>query len=94
MRFEYLTPSYIHQIFINDDNELPEFPTIIQENIRSTQVCYPNAVYRLWTLSELDDFIQENFDRDVLWAFRLLVPFAYKSDLARLCLIYIWRTVC
>lgn len=90
MNFKYLTPPYIHQIFINDDDELPEFPTIIQENIRSTQVCYPNAVYRLWTLSELDDFIQENFDGDVLWAFRLLVPFAYKSDLARLCLIYIY----
>lgn len=85
-----IAPEYIHQIFINEDDAIPEFPLAIQENIRSVKVWYPEAKYKLWTRSELEQFIREDFDSDVLMAFQTLRPFAYKADLARYCLLYIF----
>ena len=36
-----------------------------------------------------EEFIKNNFDEDVLKAYKTLVPGAYKADLLRVCLIYI-----
>lgn len=88
MKTNILSPKYIHQIFISESNEEPSFPISIEENIRSLKVFYPQANYKLWNLSEIDQFIKENFSPDVLESFRLLKPYAYKADLARLCLLY------
>ena len=85
-----VSPKYIHQIFINEDDTLPKFPLVIRENIRSVKVCYPKARYKLWGITELEAFIEENFDADVLECFKLLKPYAYKADLARYCLVYIY----
>lgn len=42
-----VSPEYIHQIFINEDDTIPNFPLFIQENIRSDQIWYPEAKYKL-----------------------------------------------
>ncbi len=83
-------PHYIHQIFINEDDTIPDFPLFIQENIRSVKVWYPEAKYQLWNRLELEAFIGQNFAPEVLKAFQMLKPFAYKADLARYCLLYIF----
>jgi mannosyltransferase OCH1-like enzyme len=36
-----------------------------------------------------EEFIKNNFDEDVLKAYKTLIPGAYKADLLRVCLIYI-----
>lgn len=38
-------------------------------------------------------FLKENFDEDILHAFELLVPGAFKADLLRVCLLYIYGGV-
>jgi Glycosyltransferase sugar-binding region containing DXD motif len=79
----------IHQILINDTFHLPaELPAVVQQNAESFRTLYPNAQYRLWGGAELRDMIAENFKPSVVDAFDLLKPFAYKCDLARLCLLY------
>lgn len=44
---------------------------------------------RLWKEPEIDELLNECFTADVRWAFRLLAPFSYKSDLARYCILYV-----
>ena len=39
---------------------------------------------------EIEDFLVKHFDREVLQLFRGLVPYAYQSDLARYCLLYVY----
>ena len=39
------------------------------------------------------DFIIQHFDDDVLNAFDSLIPGAYKADLWRYCVLYIWRCI-
>ncbi|MGH7115536.1 MAG: glycosyltransferase [Stellaceae bacterium] len=81
----------IHQILINETYSIPaNLPAIIEENAASLRAVYPDAQYRLWSGKELRDAIAESFEPAVLHAFDRLRPFAYKSDLARLCLLYLY----
>ena len=81
----------IHQIFINDSNKLPEefpkFHNICYEKIKKI---YPNEEYHLYSGEELEIIIKNNFHNDVFIAYKKLRPYAYKADLARLCLLYLY----
>ncbi|HTV45597.1 MAG TPA: glycosyltransferase [Stellaceae bacterium] len=81
----------IHQVLINDTDSIPaNLPPIIEENAASLRAVYPDAQYRLWSGNELREVIAENFEPAVLQTFDRLRPFAYKCDLARLCLLYLY----
>lgn len=45
--------------------------------------------YRFITDEKAKVFLKENFDEEVLHAFEVLIPGAYKADLLRACLLYI-----
>ena len=45
--------------------------------------------YNFVTDEDGEKFLEENFHKDVLHAFRVLIPGAYKADLLRACLLYI-----
>ena len=45
--------------------------------------------YNFVTDEEGEKFLEENFHKDVLHAFKVLIPGAYKADLLRACLLYI-----
>lgn len=85
-----LNIDYIHQIFINSDNLMIKFPSAIEENIRLLKEYYPTATYKLWTVNEIETLMTMHFSTDVLESFHLLTPFAYKADLARLCILYVY----
>ncbi|ACI50448.1 hypothetical protein Gdia_0657 [Gluconacetobacter diazotrophicus PA1 5] len=88
---EFHSISYLHQVLIVDGLGLPEkIPLAVQKNIDAARKIYPEAEYILWSGESLRDFIRSNFDGEVLAAFDLLVPYAYKCDLARFCLMYIY----
>lgn len=89
MQKSLVSPKYIHQIMINNEDSI-HIPPIIGENIRSIQNCYPDATYKLWNHQELLELIRDNFDTEVVSAFNTLKPFAYKADLGRLCLAYVF----
>nr|WP_284700926.1 glycosyltransferase [Robbsia betulipollinis] len=49
---------------------------------------YPTARQTLWSGDAVRTLIARDFDRDVLQAFDTLKPYAYKSDLGRLCILF------
>jgi len=45
--------------------------------------------YNFVTDKQGEEFLKEHFEKDVLHAFRVLIPGAFKADLLRACLLYI-----
>lgn len=49
---------------------------------------HPDFYYQLFFLDTAREFIRENFESKVLVAFDSIIPFAFKSDLWRYCMLY------
>jgi mannosyltransferase OCH1-like enzyme len=81
----------IHQILVNDQNKLPnKIPEFHSLCINQIKKLYPNEEYQLYSGEELEEIIKLNFDNDVYKSYQKLRPYAYKSDLGRLCLLYLY----
>ena len=76
----------IVQIFISDDNGDP--PEVLQGPIASVQQSFSEYAYTLYNGERLRAFIDQHFDKEVVAAYDKLVPYAYKADLGRYCLLY------
>ncbi len=77
----------VFQILINekDSTELPpRVANISQQLINS----FPAGEYSLWTNKLIENFLRDQFHSEVLDAYQSLIPYAYKSDLARYCLLF------
>ena len=82
--------SLIHQIFINEDMNLPEkMPEIMEYNSESLKFHFPDASYKMWNGEEIREFIASRFSKEVVDAYDLLRPYSYKCDLARYCVLKI-----
>ena len=57
--------------------------------MQSVKDCFSDAAHQLVQRPEIESFLTQHFDRSVLELFRGLVPYAYQSDLARYCLLYV-----
>lgn len=66
-----------------------ELPTKMKENVDLLKQQNPEFTYYLYDDTMCRDFIQEHFDKEILWAFDKLKPGAYKADLWRYCILYI-----
>ncbi|WP_320667825.1 glycosyltransferase [Prochlorococcus sp. MIT 1307] len=76
----------ISQIFLTDLSiDLPIFLSDASNSIKNKFKDYEHKVYNN---EELRFFIKSNFDSEVLWAYDVLKPYSYKSDLGRFCLLY------
>ncbi|THD48092.1 MAG: hypothetical protein E7774_03650 [Bradyrhizobium sp.] len=85
------TVAHVHQIFIADESAPPSSPPPpIAENIEAARRQYPEAEYRLWDRAALRATIAQHFEPAAFDAFETLRPYAYKADLARYCLLYIY----
>lgn len=80
--------SYITQIFISDNDE-QELSEILSYSTGTIKKLYPECEYTLYNNSMLRNFISEHFDKEVLWTYDSLIPYAAKSDLGRFCVSYI-----
>ena len=58
--------------------------------MQSVKNCFSDSTHQLMQQPEIESGIVRHFDRGVLDLFRGLVPYAYKSDLARYCLLFIY----
>ena len=76
----------IVQIFISDDNGDP--PEMLKGPIASVQQSFSEYAYTLYNGEGLRTFIDQHFDKEVVAAYDKLVPYAYKADLGRYCLLY------
>ncbi len=77
--------SRVHQVLLSH-GEIDVQPTEYTEKIREIFT----GEYTLWTFETLKPFLIENFDSSVFQAFEKLKPLAFKADLARYCVVYIY----
>tara|TARA_E500000331_G_C17116786_1_gene652091 strand:+ start:98 stop:835 length:738 start_codon:yes stop_codon:yes gene_type:complete len=77
----------ISQIYLSEEDK--ELPYKLKEASKSIKIKYPDCKYKLYNAKSLREFISNNFDKEVLYAYEILKPFAYKADLGRYCLLYI-----
>lgn len=76
-----------HSIYLTG-GDFRELPEKISANLASFKSCYSDFEHQLYTDDSLREFIRENYEPDVLWAYDELIPLAYKADLGRYCLLY------
>lgn len=84
-------PQRLFQVLITD--QAPEALTVtdaFKRNIESLKSTYPDAEYRCYGNDELLDFLAEKFPETVLQTYRALAPYAFKADLARYCLLFVY----
>ena len=67
-----------------------DLPARVAENIQSFKRAYPDMEHRLFDNDQIRSLIADKFDHEVLKAYDALRPFAFKSDLARLCLLSVF----
>lgn len=77
----------IHQIYISDSSNL-ELPEYIQTQVDKVKQLYSDYEYILWDNTSIREFIISNFSQEILSVYDDLKPYAFKSDLARYCILY------
>jgi hypothetical protein len=66
-----------------------DLPPEMKETVELLKEQNPEFTHYLYDDEMCEQFIKENFDDDILYSFKKLKPGAYKSDLWRLCILYI-----
>lgn len=75
----------ISQIYLSDEsNELSPF---LQHATGTVKAAFPSDRHTIYSKETLRQFIADNYDPDVLWAYDCLKPYSYKADLGRFCLL-------
>ncbi|AFW00284.1 hypothetical protein BAR24_05485 [Gluconobacter oxydans] len=75
---------------IVDGGDIPDkIPELFHINASEIQDLHEGIPYKMWGGNTVRDLIKNNFDKAVLDSYDTLVPYAYKCDLARLCVLYV-----
>ena len=67
-----------------------ELPELLQKNISLLKEQNPEFTFYLFDDNDCREFIQQYFDHSIMDAFDRLIPGAYKADLFRYCILYIY----
>ncbi|MDV4145548.1 glycosyltransferase family 32 protein [Shimia sp. FJ5] len=79
----------VFQILISDKPVTEDrFSPDLKRNIASLKATYPEADYVRYGDEELLQFLADEYPKEVLEAYTALTAFAFKADLARLCLLH------
>jgi hypothetical protein len=76
----------ISQIFLTDGNS-DQLPAFIRLAVATVKKAFRNHEHVMYDKHSLRNFIESNYDAEVLRAYDSLVPYAYKADLGRLCIL-------
>ena len=76
----------ISQIFLSDDKDA-ELSLFLKLTTGTVQAAFPEANHTIYTNEALRQFIVDNYDSAVVWAYDSLIPYSYKADLGRFCLL-------
>mgnify|MGYP002654948647 CR=1 FL=1 len=76
----------ISQIFLSDAEDQTLSP-FLRHATGTVQAAFPNEEHTIYNKKTLRQFIADNYDCDVLWAYDSLCPYSYKADLGRFCLL-------
>lgn len=63
-------------------------PPAIARNIASFREHHPTLPHVLYDQDAIRTFLRTQMEPDVAWAYEELLPYAYRADLARLCLLH------
>lgn len=77
---------HISQIFISDS--CASMGPQLEEAASAIKGLFKDCIYTLYGAEEIYELISKKFSHDVLRAYESLVPYAYKADLARYCILY------
>ena len=66
----------------------PVLSPAIERNIASLREHHPGLPHRLFDQEAIRAFLRTHMEPDVCWAYEQLLPYAYRADLARLCLLH------
>lgn len=61
---------------------------MLKRAVASVRAAFPEAQHTIYNKETLRQFMVENFDAEVVWAYDKIIPYTYKTDLARYCLLY------
>jgi mannosyltransferase OCH1-like enzyme len=78
----------IHQIFISD-NDSP-IRSQLKTNVEKIRSLYPEYDYNLYNDRMIQEILKNNFNHKTFQAYMDLKPYAFKADLARMCLLYLY----
>ena len=78
----------ISQIFLSDNQDAQLSP-FLEMTTGTVKTAFPKANHTIYTNETLRQFIVDNYDSAVVWAYDSLVPYSYKADLGRFCLLNI-----
>jgi len=81
---DYVIPLKIYQTW-----HTKKLPPLMKRCTNLLKKSNPEFEYYLYDDNDCIEFIKNNFDPEVLWAFNQLIPGAYKADLWRYCILYI-----
>jgi len=84
-KYNSIIPKNIFQTWCTKD-----LPQKMKENMELLKQQNPEFRHFLFDDDDCREFIQDNFSSDVLQAFDSLIPGAYKADLWRYCILYIY----
>ncbi len=80
-------PKKIHKIFLNDGKE--HINVEICENALSTWAkYYPDYELIIYDKNDAINYLNKYYGKEFVYIYNLLIPFAYKCDFLRLCILY------
>lgn len=79
----FTIPLNIFQCWHSDD-----LPDSVRESVENIKSSNPEFTHHLYNDTMCREFIKSNFDEDVLYAYDSLIPYAYRFDLWRYCILY------
>ena len=77
----------ISQIYLTDHGQEPD--GLLMSFSKSVRRAFPNATYVIYKNQEVDAFLDQYFDDRIIHAYKKLVPFTYKADRLRQCILLI-----
>uniref|UniRef100_A0A6C0JQ38 Uncharacterized protein n=1 Tax=viral metagenome TaxID=1070528 RepID=A0A6C0JQ38_9ZZZZ len=80
-------PKIIHKVFIGD-NDIVLLNNAITKTHNSWLKYNKGYELKLWAKNECREYLINNFEKDVIDTFVRLIPYAYKTDFFRYCVIY------
>jgi hypothetical protein len=81
-----LIPDVIHKIYITEDNQA--IPDNIQNAINTWKTLNPGYTLKIWNNDDCLNYLKNNFSEDHVNCFNGFIPYAYKADFFRYCVIY------
>tara|TARA_B100001093_G_scaffold470601_1_gene492193 strand:- start:213 stop:926 length:714 start_codon:yes stop_codon:yes gene_type:complete len=76
----------ITQIFISENNQ--KISPILNRNSEILKDLFPDYNYNLYNNNSIEEFLLENYDDIIFKTYKKLVPYSYKCDFARYCILY------